>query len=158
MTSRIVLFFAVFIWASHLLPAQSPLLDSLQQALNQTQNEEQRLQLLIEISTTYNAVQPNLGLPFAHDAVQLAQQLNLAEKQARAEVQWGRLHANSNQLDSALYHFQKAKIISKRFDSPHLRWSFVISSFTSTSIALIMIVPCIFACRDLAWQKRKEIL
>lgn len=104
------LFYFIFILLSlNLLSAQNQKLDSLQQLLSTTQNDEERIELLSSITAIYSNQDLERALIFARKAVQLADRLGYKTWQPKLYEMKGRIHANMVQLDSASYYFEKAQ-------------------------------------------------
>ena len=88
---------------------QQPNIDSLQTALQQAGELEDRLPILIDLANHYNRSDLKKALGFAQEAVRLTEQEKGTTSRAKALLVLGRTYANIGDLDSALYHFQIAK-------------------------------------------------
>lgn len=94
---------------SFISSAQS--VDDLLNKLKQKQSREERITILLELSSQLKNTQINSAFAYAFQAYQEANQLDLPKLSGSASSQIGLIYYLNNQLDSAIYFHEKAELI-----------------------------------------------
>lgn len=98
----------LFCIQSQLLFSQNPVIDSLEQRFAAEKSDQQKLELLSQMTAVALGVEFKQALGYAKRGVALAEQINDANWKPKFYEMQGRMHANLAQLDSAMLFFDKA--------------------------------------------------
>ncbi len=83
----------------------TPPIDSLKNHLAQTKNSKEKLELLVELSNAYYAVNPAIALEYAYQALQVESDLNPGKQPLTAYHLLGNLYYETGLIDSASHYF-----------------------------------------------------
>lgn len=105
---------------STVLVAQNETIDSLWKTYGKTKNDQDRIQLLHEISDAFKDIDINEGILVAYQALNLSRQINYLPGVFDACNNLGIYYDLSGQLDSSFLYYDKALITGIQLDDPYL--------------------------------------
>ncbi|GAB4146139.1 MAG: hypothetical protein Fur0041_20590 [Bacteroidia bacterium] len=99
--------------------AQTVKIDSLQNALQKSQTDTNRVNTLIRISDYYRTSNPPKAKKYIDDAEKLAEKLSFYRGTAKTHMRRATLYNAMGKSDSALYELSKAREIAREWKFPH---------------------------------------
>lgn len=101
----------LFLFFPIALFSQTPVIDSLEQSLQNAQSDTASLSVLIELTHLMNGYDLEQGLEYGYQGLHLISDETTATQKAELLTAIGRIHANSSQPDSAIHYFEQANAI-----------------------------------------------
>jgi len=111
---RAVILFAILLlpYGVHAALRGQPRIDSLLERLGQTNEDAPRFFLLDDLASTYKTIDPNAGLRYGEEALQIAVDAKKTEHIIRAHITIGLNYMYKSDYQNALRHFNKAQLLS----------------------------------------------
>jgi len=107
---KLVLIFTLC-FASNWVFSQNPKVDSLKNLLNTSNEDENKVRILNEISGEYKFIDPKIMLQYAEKALQLSNELKFKKGEANANLNLGNYNIITGDYPAALQNFSSAQII-----------------------------------------------